>query len=78
MEILEQLTSSGALTKEKASEVESLVAKDSISYEEALLKSGLSQEVVRDAYAKYYGVEPMVLTDDTEITQKILKINWKN
>jgi len=72
MEILEQLTSSGALTKEKASEVESLVAKDSISYEEALLKSGLSQEVVRDAYAKYYGVEPMVLTDDTEITQKIL------
>ena len=72
MEILEQLIESGALTKEKASEVEATVAKDGISYENALSQFGISDEIIRNTYATYYSVESLALTEDNVITQSTL------
>jgi len=72
MEILDQLIESGAITKEKASEVEASVTTDGISYETAMLNFGVSDEIVRTAFASHYGVEPLSLTEDDTIDEKTL------
>lgn len=72
MEILDQLVESGALTLDKVSEVEAAVSMNGTSYEEALLSFGVPAEVVRAAYAKHFGVDPLVLTENDVITQQTL------
>ena len=73
MEILDQLIESGALTSEKASEIEAAVLKNGTSYEEALLNFNVPAEVVRHTYAKYYGVEALAFSKDDVFDQTILE-----
>jgi type IV pilus assembly protein PilB len=72
MEILEQLVESGVVTKDKATEVETAVENDGISYEDAMVRFGISKEIVQNAYASHYGVEAITLSDDDSITEKTL------
>ena len=72
MEILDQLIESGVLTQDKASAVEDTVVKTGSSYEEALLGAGVPAEVVRNAYARHFAVEPLLIGEDDVITQKTL------
>ncbi len=72
MEILDQLIATGALSQEKAVEVEATVAQSGSSYEDALLKAGVPDDVVRKAYAEHFGVEPLILGEDDTITQETL------
>jgi len=72
MDILDQLIESGALTLDKSSEVEAVVAKNGTSYEEALLQTGVPAEIVRGAYAIHYGVESLFLSTNDTIEQEIL------
>lgn len=73
MEILEQLINTGAVTQDKVAEIEAVVVKDGISYEEALLQAGISEDIVRTTFATQYGVESLVLTTDEVLTENILK-----
>lgn len=72
MDVLDNLIKSGALTKEDANKVEEKVAADEISYEEALLGINIKDDVVRDAYAKYYGIESLIFSENSTIDQTVL------
>ncbi len=73
MEVLQQLTQSGVLDAEKVSAIESLVAQEAVSYEEAMLRSGVSPEVVRNAFATYFGVPPHTFNENESVPQSVLE-----
>jgi type IV pilus assembly protein PilB len=72
MEILDQLVASGTVSEEKVSEIESTVIEKGISYEDAFIQFGVPAETVRAAYATYFGVESLVLTEHDSISQQTL------
>ncbi len=72
MEVLQKLITTGALTQDIATSVEDRVVKEGISYEKALLQLGVSEDAIRTAYAEYFGVDPLVLTEKDSIDQKVL------
>lgn len=72
MAILTQLVESGAITAEQATSVEDLVLEKGVSYEDALLRIGIASEVVRSAFAAYFGVPPFSLGKDETVQQNIL------
>ncbi len=71
MDILSLVRAQGALTEEALAEVERQVA-TGISYEEALLKAGATEETLRSVFATYYDVPAYALTDETILSQDIL------
>lgn len=73
MEVLQQLTQSGAVTADQVEAIESLVSEQSISYEEAMLQSGLGEGIVRDAFASFYNVPPSTLGENDTIAQSVLE-----
>ena len=72
MEVLDTLVASGDIDALKKIEIEETVAQKGVSYEEAMLQAGITPDVLRDKYSKYYGIDSMVLTDDDTIDQKVL------
>jgi type IV pilus assembly protein PilB len=73
MEVLQQLAQNGVIQGDQVTAVEAAVAEKGISYEEAMLEVGVPEDMVRDGYASYYGVPPLVLGEDDTIAQSVLQ-----
>ncbi len=73
MEVLQQLTQEGAVTSEQVAAIEELVTQEGVSYEEAMLRAGLVDDIVRDAFAAYYGVPSLMLGESDSIAQSVLE-----
>lgn len=73
MEVLQTLAQNGTITADQTEAIETLVTNEGISYEEAMLQAGLGEEIVRDAFASYFGVPPLMLTESDTIEQAILE-----
>jgi len=72
MEILDRLIKAGTITDNQAAEVESLVATSGTSYEEALLKNGVTQAALREVFAEYYNVPFFEMKEGDTINQQTL------
>jgi type IV pilus assembly protein PilB len=72
MNPLSELTTRGTITDAVARQVEQLVTDERISYEEGLLRVGISPELVRSYYAEHYHVPIQVLAEGQTIPQEIL------
>lgn len=73
MEVLQQLNQDGSVTSEQVAAIEELVLQEGISYEEAMLRSGLVDDIVRDAFASYYSVPPLTLGENDTVPQSVLE-----
>ena len=72
MDILSLVRAQGVVTPEILAEVERLVNAESLSYEEALLKAGVSEDVVRAVFATYYDVPALTLDTNTTLSEEVL------
>ncbi len=72
MDILTSLTNAGHLTEEQAKEIQKTVEEQGVSYEDALIGSGVDANQVRDAFASYYGVPPYTLEKETVLADDVL------
>lgn len=73
MEVLQQLSQTGAIQSEQVAAIEASVAEKGISYEQAMLEAGVPEDMVRDGFANYFGVPPLVLGEEDSVTQSILQ-----
>ncbi|MFT5849689.1 MAG: type IV pilus assembly protein PilB [Patiriisocius sp.] len=73
MEILDTVAATGALSPQQVAEIEQTVITSGISYEEAMLQAGVSEVAVRTAFAEFFGVPSLVLTENDTITEEILQ-----
>ncbi len=72
MDVVARLVASNALEQATAQSVEQLVDSQGMSYEQALLHSGVSKEVVLEAMAAEYGVPPYAYNEHEKFDQKVL------
>lgn len=72
MDILSALKEKGHINDETQSRVEQLISTEGVSYEDALRSVGVSDEVLRNEFAAYFGIPPYQLSENEEIAQKTL------
>lgn len=73
MDVLGRLVEKGTLTDTDVQKIAALIDEKGISYEQALLESGVSEDVVRQSLAEEFGVQPFVLEEGQELEEAILK-----
>jgi len=72
MDVLGRLAENGVLQEADVQKIATLVEEKSISYEQALLESGVAESTVRAAIANEFGVEPFELKEGETIEQSVL------
>ena len=73
MNPLETLLERGEVTESFAKQIESSMQEDGISLESALLKHGISNDIVRKLFAEYFQVPAFVIKDGFNIPQEVLR-----
>lgn len=72
MDILTELKEKGHISDEVSSRVLEQVEKNGESYETALLREGVSGDVLRELFAAYYGIPAYTFDENETISQKVL------
>lgn len=73
MDVLARLRTAGVLTDEAITTITAQIDADGLSYEQALLGQGLTNDVVRLALAQEYNIEPFVLDEEFKIDSEVLR-----
>jgi len=71
MELLQSFVTAGVLSAEQLPAIEASI-QSGVSYEQALLQSGVNPSVVRTALANFFAVPEKVLTENDSIAQDVL------
>lgn len=73
MDILQTLVDENHLTQAQANEVAAIVSQGSSTYEQALRTVGVSDEILRDSLAEYYGVPIYTHDEESTIPDQVLE-----
>ena len=72
MNPLDIILSSGDITSEQANQVAHRVENEGVSLEQALLDSGVAEDVVRDAFASFFQVPSFTVAEGFTIPEEVL------
>ncbi|MCA9361358.1 type II/IV secretion system protein [Candidatus Kaiserbacteria bacterium] len=72
MDVLALLKNKGVVTDDVVGAISKLVQTEGVSYEEAMIQAGISEDVIREIFSEYYGTPAMTLEKDAELSEEIL------